>query len=247
MALLPVYNDLGYLEGWLRNVGDHVSATVVLDDGSTDEGPSLLARDDRFTRVLTVHPDEKVAWDEPRNREALIRAGQDIGADWFLAFDADERVELRFWRDLPRLLTEADAAGVVAFSFRLREVWGSPDTYRSDSIWGSKHKAACFRNLGTAHEFDPAEWHGEWVPMQAWKTPAVQFIDYDLYHLKMLHSHDRVARQQRYQLLDPSCDYQTLGYAYLTDESGLELRQVEPRHDYRPAVTGAETVPPGGG
>jgi hypothetical protein len=237
VALLPVYNEAKYLAGWLQNVGDHVSATVALDDGSTDASASLLAADGRFTRVITVRPENKVAWDEPRNREVLTRAGQELGADWFVAFDADERVELRFWRDLPRLLAWADVEDVVAFSFHLREVWDQPDTYRSDGVWGRKRKAAFFRNLAAAHQFDPAQWHGEWVPMQAWETPATRVIDYDLYHLKMLHTSDRAARQQRYQILDPNCDYQALGYSYLTDETDLELTKLDPLRDYRRATT----------
>ena len=51
----------------------------------------------------------------------------------------------------------------------------------------------------------------------------------------MLHECDRRTRQARYQQLDPDCRWQTIGYNYLTDESGLRLQKLLRGREYSPA------------
>jgi hypothetical protein len=48
----------------------------------------------------------------------------------------------------------------------------------------------------------------------------------------MLTDQDRAARRDRYKELDPDHRWQRLGYDYLTDETGLRLKQVEPDRDF---------------
>ena len=183
-ALLPVYDDARYLPGWFESVGSRVGACVALDDGSTDGSTEILMAHPCITMMLRVDPAEKDGWDEPWNRERLVRAGQELAVDWFVAFDADERPAKCFWDAWPTLIAEADQAGAVGIDQPLRELWDSPDTYRVDGIWGSKRKTAAFRNLGPAHEFDPAQWHGEWYPAQYLGSDAFVRTDIELYHLK---------------------------------------------------------------
>lgn len=228
VALLAFLDEIRYLPGWYEHVAGRVDGVVALDDGSTDGGGEYAASRPETVRLIRVDPNDKMGWDEPGNRRVLVTAGQEVGADWFLTVDADERVGDRFWHDLDDIVGWADREGVVACSFRLRELWDRPDQYRADGIWGRKTKAAFFRNLGAAHQFDEAEWHGEWVPMQVWETPACQVIDYDLYHLKMIDPAARRARRARYEALDPRLSFQPVGYAYLTDETGIELRRIPP-------------------
>jgi hypothetical protein len=56
----------------------------------------------------------------------------------------------------------------------------------------------------------------------------------ELWDHRVLRPEDRLARRRRYEALDPTTQWQPgLGYAHLTDETGLELRSVPPRRDYR--------------
>lgn len=233
VALVSFFNEERYLPGWFENLRGRVDAVVALDDGSTDGSAAIAASQPETVRLLRVAPEAKRGWDEPTNRRLLVRAGQEVGADWFLTIDADERVEDRFFDDLDAVTAWADREDVVACSFRLRELWDSPLTYRVDGVWGDKTKAAFFRNLGEDHHFDDAAWHGEWVPMQVWQTPRCRTIPYDLYHLKMIDPPDRLARRRRYEELDPHGDFQPVGYRYLTDERGLRLERVSEKHRYR--------------
>ena len=54
-----------------------------------------------------------------------------------------------------------------------------------------------------------------------------------IYHLRMLEAADRAARRARYERLDPGATWQPdVGYAYLTDETGVRLRRVGARRGY---------------
>jgi len=55
-----------------------------------------------------------------------------------------------------------------------------------------------------------------------------------IYHLRMIRSEDRAARRQRYEELDPGNTWQEIGYAYLTDTSGIRLERLPPGRDYCP-------------
>lgn len=226
VALLPVFDDARYLPGWLESVGAHVGAVVALDDGSSDESAVLLEESGLVDVLLRVDATTKQGWDEPGNRHRLVTAGQEVGADWFVAFDADERPERRFWQEWPRLVAEADEVGAIGIDQPLRELWDSPTTYRNDGVWGRKRKTAVFRNLTDEHVFDPAQWHGEWYPAQYIGSDRFLRVDLNLYHLKMIDPTDRVARMKRYQAVDPERAFQPIGYEYLVDDTGLELVDV---------------------
>lgn len=226
VALLPVFDDARYLPGWLDAVGSRVGAVVALDDGSRDESAALLEASPLVDVLLRVDPASKRGWDEPANRERLVSAGRELGAEWFVAFDADERPERRLWEEWPSLVAEADRRGDIGIDQPLRELWDSPDQFRSDGVWGRKRKTAVFRNLDDEHVFDPAQWHGEWYPAQYIGTEAFLRTDINLYHLKMIERADRINRMRRYQALDPERAFQPMGYEYLADEAGLELTTI---------------------
>lgn len=238
VALLPVFDDARYLPGWLESVGSRVGAVVALDDGSRDESAALLEASPLVDVLLRVDPALKQGWDEPANRERLVTAGREVGAEWFVAFDADERPERRLWDEWSTLVQEADRLGAVGIDQPLRELWDSPDHYRSDGVWGRKRKTAVFRNLADEHVFDPAQWHGEWYPAQYIGTDAFVRSDVNLYHLKMIERSDRIARMRRYQALDPERAFQPIGYEYLADEAGVELTPIADtaRYDGSPLV-----------
>jgi hypothetical protein len=55
----------------------------------------------------------------------------------------------------------------------------------------------------------------------------------------MLTAELREARRNRYELLDPTARWQPkIGYAYLTDSTGLQLREIPEGREYLDDVTG---------
>lgn len=231
-ALLAFHNEIRFLPSWFDSVGKHVDAVCALDDRSTDGSYEFVASRNETSSLQRVAAVEGESWNEPRNRHLLVTAGQKSGCDWFVAFDADERVEERFWEAARQLGTEALEQGVHAFQFHLREMWNSHRRYRVDGVWGQKIKAAFFSNLGEAHAFDPTLWHGEWISATAIGSAGCQLLPFNLYHLRMIRAADRRIRRDRYNQLDPEWEFQSIGYDYLTDETGLELAEISLAEDY---------------
>ena len=49
---------------------------------------------------------------------------------------------------------------------------------------------------------------------------------------------DREARKQKFKRLDPESRWQSIGYDYLTDETGLTLEPVPEVRDFRATIPG---------
>lgn len=236
LALLAVRDDLPYLPGWFENVGPQVDGVVALDDGSTDGSAEYLAGRPEVLELIRVPPD-RAEWDEAGNYRRLVSAGDRHGADWLVSIDADERVERGFRERLEWTIARGRLVGIVALHVRLRELWGSPDHYRTDGIWGRKTRSRIFRARGGG-ELDSRPLHGTKVPLAYLRWPRAALADLEFYHLRMLHPEDREARRRRYELADPQCLWQRgIGYGYLTDERLLELSPIDPERGYdgRPA------------
>lgn len=230
LALLAVRDGSRYLPGFVRNVVPHVDGVVALDDGSSDGSAELLAECDSVLELLRV-PRDRPAWEEVANHRSLVSAALRQGAEWILCVDADERLERNFRERAERVVRRGRLLGYSAYAVRLRELWDEPSQYRVDGIWGRKAVARLFR-AREDHQFDSAPLHSVKAPLQARRRGRFPLADLNVYHLGMLRPEDRVARRRRYELTDPERRWQRIGYEYLTDAQGLELRPIAPGRDY---------------
>lgn len=227
LALLAVRNGEPHLPGFLRNIAPHVEGIVALDDGSSDGSAELLERSPAVVELLRV-PRERTSWDEMGNHRLLVEAAGRHAADWVLSIDVDERVERSFRSRAERVIRRGAPFACSAFAVRLYELWGSRDTYRVDGIWGRKLRARLFRPQD-GDVFDDAALHASKAPLQ---DRPYRAADLRIYHLGMLTPADRERRRRRYEQADPDGRWQSIGYAYLTDETGLRVARVPRRRSF---------------
>lgn len=166
--------------------------------------------------------------EESRRRLMLISRAREIGADWVLAMDPDERLEAGAAERI-RALTEEKRR--VAYGFRLRELY-TPDQYRIDGIWGTKVQARLFPLL-EGQVFSDAPLHAPWYPVEG--GYELRQVDINLYHLKMICAERRAARAALYRRLDPENKCQKIGYDYLADDTGMVLEPIPPGREYFPS------------
>ncbi len=243
IALLQFRDEERFLPGWLANVEACVDGIVALDDGSTDRSAEIVAAHPKVIELRRRPAGQ--AWDERANQVELVGAGRELGAEWLLCLDADERLETRFVESARELLAEADRDGIDVFRFNLRELWDDPHHYRCDGIWGKKMLCRLFRNRPEDRRFDPRKLHRFWMPLElvADLEAVSRHTELNIYHLRMIRPEDRARRAARYQELDPGALYQPQGYSYLVDESGLARVRIPPERGYFPVEPVAEDTP----
>lgn len=228
-----------FLPGYFRNVPPQVDGVIALDDGSTDGSADFVASQPSVLDLLRRPVVSPHVWNEPANRRLLFDAAGRHRPCWLVAVDADERMERDFGENARAEIARADAGGIAAVSVIYRELWGAPDTYRADGVWGAKRRARLFRFREDA-ELDQRALHGRWAPLNSRSDGAFPPADLYLYHLGLLDPASRRRSRERYERLDPTARYQETGYAYLTDETGLRLERLPAGREYHPLGLGTD-------
>ncbi|MGE3528791.1 MAG: glycosyltransferase [Methyloceanibacter sp.] len=178
-----------------------------------------VAYDDRGARE---------AYTDERERKALLRqAAREMGAQWLLCIDPDERLEMA---TAERIKTMTRVIEPVAWRFRLREMY-TPTAYRVDGRWKKKGLTCLFPVLD-GQAFSDAPLHGRRSPLN--REYKKRDSGLNLYHLKMVGAERRKARRDFYKAIDPEGAFQAVGYDYLCDEAGLMLEEVPASRLYKP-------------
>lgn len=115
-------------------------------------------------------------------------------------------------------------------SIKFRELWDNFKQYRIDGIWNQKRKGILFQ-LKNNMTFDyKHKIHAPWAYKEI--VNNIIELDYNLYHLKMIHQESRKERANLYNKLDPDKIMQPIGYDYLNDVKDLKLIKIEFRRRY---------------
>ncbi len=223
VCVLQLRNEAYYLEGCLAHLRDHVDGIIALDDGSTDGTAAILAREPKLIDIIVNTPQHEHVWRERENKQRLLERAREIGMDWVLCCDADERFETAFLTSLRKIANSFPIGDATCISVALKELWNSPHHYRVDGIWGRKFRARFFRLPETIGFEQDQDYHGQWYPDHLRRHGRMFRIDRNLYHLKTIHLADRLKRRDFYKQLDPERRFQPMGYDYLAEE-GDELR-----------------------
>ena len=112
---IPVYNEQQYVARVLGQVHRYASDVLVIDDGSTDETPMLLAQQ----RVEVIRHAENRGYG--RSMQDMLRWAEFDGFDWLITMDCDEQHEPAA---IPRFVEaiERDDADVISGSRYLEQM-----------------------------------------------------------------------------------------------------------------------------
>lgn len=234
LALLMFRDEAGKLPGFFASIAPQVDGIVALDHGSADGSERIAACEPKVIEVLAYPRD--APFDGGVLRRLLTEAGIRHGADWLLGIDADERLERGAGDRIQARIAEDGGQASDAYALPLRELWDRRDVFRVDGIWGGKARTTLFR-ASTEHRFDERPFHGQWASVAGRPFGQHPEIDARIYHLGSLSREDRIERQARQHRRDPDRRWQRIGYDYLTDETGLELRRIGPDRDYADVIS----------
>ncbi len=237
LAMLAFRDEMRFLPDYFANLRPLVDGIVALDDGSADGSAEFAAAQPEVLELLRAPRRPAAAWDDAANHRRLVEAAWKHSPDWLLGVDADERLEHDFRVRAEEVIARRHRRQ-RAFRVVVRELWDHPLRFRADGVWGDKSSARLFE-ARRDHDFDARRLHGFWAPLNSRINGDFPRADLLLYHLRMLTAEDRAARRRRYESLDAGAEFQSIGYAYLTDTAGLQLQDVPADRGYRPLPAGA--------
>jgi glycosyltransferase involved in cell wall biosynthesis len=232
-CVMQLHNECAYLPGCLRHLEGHVDAVVALNDGSTDDTKRILQQHPLVADILENPPSENHVWDERENKRRLLERARELGFEWVLACDADERYERQFLNNLRRIAAAFPPGHLSSIVVRVRELWDSPTRYRVDGIWGEKAVARFFALPGRISFAEDKPLHGRWPPDEMRRLGLPHRLNYNLYHCGTMHREDRIRRRDFYLAADPEQRFSSAGYEYLAEEGPmLRTEEIAPARSY---------------
>jgi Glycosyl transferase family 2/N-terminal domain of galactosyltransferase len=232
-CVLQLHNEAFHLEGCLSHLKEYVDGVIALDDASVDNTVDILKRQSVVIDCIQKPVQHPHVWNELENKQLLLKRARQLGFDWVLCCDADERYEIAFLKKLHHIASAfpEDESGCVSVAFR--EIWGNPSSYRVDGIWGAKTRAKFF-SLPDAIEFNLDQaLHGQWYPDHIRRYARMLTSSHHLYHFKSMLEEDRIQRRDLYKRLDPDNKFQAMGYDYLAEAGdALRTQEIAPGHEY---------------
>lgn len=179
--------------------------------------------------IIQFDKDGDLMKNEGKYRTAMIHEAEKKGADWVVLLDPDERFERDAVKKVRQWL-ESYTGEKVMFEFNFRELY-SPDQYRMDGVWNEKKRIPVFPIL-PENKYSEAKIHAQKHPLN--DDYRVINTGLNIYHLKHIRPELRQQRRDLYNKLDPERKNQPLGYDYLVDESGMQLKKIDRTRMYSP-------------
>ncbi len=120
LVAIPVYNEERYVLPVIEKVAKYAENVLVIDDGSTDATPTLLAR----LPVDVIRHRTNMGYG--RSIRDAFRWAQSYGYDWLITMDCDEQHEPESLPDFHTAIAGDDADVISGSRYLCRERCGDP-------------------------------------------------------------------------------------------------------------------------
>ena len=234
IGLVPVRNEATIIAQCLKALALHTDAIIVLDDASEDDTVSMvesLAQQCHIAKIIC-----KKTWirDEPGDRNALLKAGREIGGTHFIVIDADEILTANCLSNniLKKRILELKPGDKLCITWI--QLWRSVDQYRHDkSCWSNQQGDFIFCDSGTA--FYSSDFiHTSRSPNNNMPGKVYSFdttYTYGLMHFQFVNWNNLLVKQAWYRCLerirDPKKSISTINEIYKDskNETGIVLKR----------------------
>jgi glycosyltransferase involved in cell wall biosynthesis len=196
LALIPVFNRAELLQQCLDALRPAVDGIIALDDGSTDETPSILRGEPKVIEIITKPPKSLAEWDDAANRFLLYEAAHAYAPDWLLCIDADEVLEQTFVVYKEQLMNQPPA--IQGYAFPLVAIY-------EDKITGPLLVDRMYR-FKPGFRYDSRRLHCRIIPLditdEEIRTVNIRFFHYSA------SPRQKEERYNKYLVADPKREFQ---------------------------------------
>lgn len=196
LALLPVYNREDLLAKCLEALRPAVDGIIALDDGSTDETPHILRREQSVIEIHTKPPKNLSEWNDASNRRLLYEAAYAYEPEWLLCVDSDEILESTFRVYKEQLMNQS--ARIQGYAFPLVAIY-------ENRITGPLIVDRMYR-FRPNYRFDPRRLHCRIMPLDI-RDEMIRTVNIRFFH----HSaspDQKESRYNKYLIADPHREFQ---------------------------------------
>lgn len=233
VGLIPARNESKVIEQCLHALSFYTDAIVYLDDASEDDSVALVQS------VATKYNVEKIikkeVWqrDEPGDRNALLKAGREIGGTHFIVIDADELLTANCLTDNALLKQIKALHPGDRLMLNWVHLWKNADFFRSDEGWRYRYKDFIFCDDGLCF-YSSNFIHTARTPNNlSGKNHYIDGNDYGMLHFQFINWSNVVKKQSWYKCLErirtpeKSIDAINQLYTFSMDTSHVETRPVD--------------------
>lgn len=203
---MTVYNEADRkLIDVLRSHREYIDEAVIIDDGSQDDSGELCREILKGIPLRLIRNETASFTNELELRKQQWRETLASFPEWILNMDADEMFESRFAQGVHSLLAGTKADTIC---FRLFDMWNSTH-YRDDDYWQAHQYYRPFLiryKEGFSYKWKEQSLHCGRFPENVLDLPS-EISNYRIQHWGWCTPAIRMAKFQRYQLLDPSVRY----------------------------------------
>lgn len=233
VGLLPARNESAIIEQCLHALSFYTDAIIYLDDASDDNSIAIVEACAKKYNIEKIIKKEVWLRDEPADRNALLKAGREIGGTHFIVIDADEIFTANcrhndMLRERIKSLKPGDR-----LLLNWIHLWKSANLFRSDEGWRYRFKDFIFCDDGYC-SYNSDFIHTSRTPLGlSGKSHYLDCNTYGMLHFQFINWANLIKKQSWYKCLErirlpaKSIDAINERYLFSMDTSNVETSPIE--------------------